>query len=121
MFTLSYMTEYERFLRKAWLARPHLSDEELYDRFYVGSGIRRDIPCRVRRELIDALGEGLDSLYPSDNLAFAVEDVDFADVLFRMEREFGIAIPLETIPGEIDGTFDSIVRYVSQALNGKGP
>lgn len=120
MFDGLFMTEYQRFLRRAWAVRPELSDDEFHDRFYAGTGIRREIPSRVRHALEQALGANLASVHPCDNLALGFRDVDLADIFFRLERVFHIQIPREVCPSEIDGTFDSLVRYVATALHESG-
>ena len=109
-----FTTEYERFLRRVWRERPRLSDEEFYDRFYRGSGIDPAIPSRVRAELEQALGENMGALHPSDNLVFGFEDVDFADILFRMGRVFDVRVPVQAFPAEIDGTVDSLIRCIAE-------
>ena len=63
---------------------------------------------------------GLSALHPEDNQALIYDGLDFALVLYRVEREFKVTIPLtvlksETaIPAEIDGTFDSVVCYLDK-------
>jgi len=90
------------------------------------SGIPKTIPIRLRKLLCERIiGDDLSALYPEDNIAMIYDGLDFADVLYRAEREFGVAIPRETwktgenLGGEIDGTFGSVVRYLSKALQGR--
>lgn len=62
-------------------------------------------------------------LQPQDNIALIFEGLDFADVLYRINREFRVSIPLEAVRVDprdaadatpsIDGTFDSVVRYLT--------
>lgn len=106
--------------------RPHLSDVEFYDTFYGGTGIPSEIPVRLRGLLARITGDDLRGLWPDDNIAAIYDGLDFADVLYRVEREFGLKIPLTVVffipasksprscpTDRIDGTFDSLVRYLS--------
>jgi hypothetical protein len=108
--------------------RPKLDDDEFFEQFYAASGIPKDIPVRLRKLYKEMLGEEHSALQPQDNLAFIYGEIDFADVLYRVGREFKLKIPLETATkapltykgkssstGEIDGTFDSVVRYLAKA------
>ncbi|MBW3599101.1 MAG: hypothetical protein KY475_17750 [Planctomycetes bacterium] len=111
------MTPYESFLRDAWAKRPKTPRDKFYDRFYSGSGIDQAIPRRLLDALENALGESLDALHPSDNLLFGFEGVNFADILYRLERVFAVQLPVETIPVEIDGTVDSLIRAIARRLD----
>jgi hypothetical protein len=105
--------------------RPALDDEEFFKRFYSAAGIPKDIPIRLRRLYQDIIGCDLSAMQPHDNLALIFDALDFADVLYRVEREFEVKIPLTVcseppqykhwpfIGSQIDGTFDSVVRYLA--------
>jgi hypothetical protein len=113
--------------------RPRLDDEAFLRRFYAGSGLPEDIPIRLRRLYQEIFGEDFAGLHPEDNVARIYDGIDFADVLWRVEREFRVKIHPETdlkAPfrhegkpcspnGTIDGTFDSVVRYLAEALRRK--
>lgn len=111
--------EYAETLRR----RPRLTESEFYDAFYAETGIPRAIPARLRKLLESIIGDDLAALQPEDNIAMIYDGLDFADVLYRVEREFHLRIPLTVFrppsdtPGAfqtdpIDGTFDSLVRYL---------
>lgn len=110
---------YEAELRR----RPPLDDDVLYERYYAGSGVPRSIPLRYRQLLRSILGIDLAALQPQDNIALIFEGLDFADVLYRINREFRVSIPLDALKVDprdladatpsIDGTFDSVVRYLT--------
>lgn len=110
---------YEAELRR----RPQLDDDDFYEQYYAGSGVPRSNPLRYRRLLRSILGIDLAALQPQDNIAAIFEGLDFADVLYRINREFRVSIPLEVVrfdpcdPADatpsIDGTFDSVVRYLT--------
>ncbi len=114
-------SESERAYSELLQTRAKLNDGEFYETFYAGSRIRKDIPVRLRMLCQKIIGEDLSALHPEDNLALIYDGLDFADVLYRVEREFDLKIPLTackwatTEAGEIDGTFDSVVRYVDNA------
>ena len=53
-----------------------------------------DIHARVAKVLVQALGVEEDELNPSATLQgdLGAESIDFLDIVFRLEREFGIRI-----------------------------
>jgi acyl carrier protein len=55
----------------------------------------REIHTRVVRVLVEALGVDEDDVTPSATLQgdLGAESIDFLDIVFRLEREFGIKIP----------------------------
>ena len=55
----------------------------------------REIPTRVVSVLVDALGVNERRREPSATLQadLGAESIDFLDIVFRLEREFGIKIP----------------------------
>lgn len=114
--------------------RPQLDDAAFYDTFYAGTEVPQDIPIRYRRLLEAILGENLAGLWPDDNIAAIYDDLDFADVIYRIEREFKVRIPLAenlkppltcqegaASQGTIDGTFDSVVRHLARRLKPERP
>ena len=56
---------------------------------------------------------------PGDNACDAYPDLDFAELLYEVEDEFGIKIPIEDMK-KMDGTFDGIVRYVALQRQAQG-
>jgi hypothetical protein len=99
--------------RKFWRQlneRPPLKDEEFYARYYEGSGIPRDIPARLRRSLLD-LDPLLDRAIPTDFLYLLDDELDFADVLYLIEREFDLRFT-ETDHKRLDGTLDNLIRLI---------
>src|SRR5690349_19010945 len=55
----------------------------------------REVPARVARVLVECLGVDGDDVTPSATLQgdLGAESIDFLDIVFRLEREFGIKIP----------------------------
>src|SRR5438067_13473185 len=55
----------------------------------------RDIHAKVASVLVQALGVDEDDVIPSATLQgdLAAESIDMLDIVFRLEREFGIKIP----------------------------
>src|SRR6187551_319452 len=55
----------------------------------------REIHTRVVSVLVEALGVDEDDVTPSATLQgdLGAESIDFLDIVFRLEREFGIKIP----------------------------
>ena len=54
-----------------------------------------EIFAKVRETLVDALGVDDDEINPEATLVgdLGAESIDFLDIVFRLEREFGIKIP----------------------------
>lgn len=108
--------------------RPQLKEDDFYERFYAGSDVPKGIPIRLRQVYEKAMGDDLSGLHPQDNFAAIYDWLDFSVILDRVEREFKLRIPLAAVvkaplkyrgksssTGEIDGTFDSVVRYLAKA------
>ena len=101
--------EFHRRLRE----RPKLNDDEFYETYFAAANVPPEVPIRLRRLVEDATGLDLDGLHPDDNLIWADAELDFADVLYRIEREFGVAIPLESFTIE-DARFGSLVELIAK-------
>jgi acyl carrier protein len=56
---------------------------------------REDVYGRVARVLVEALNVDEDEVRPTATLQgdLGAESIDFLDIVFRLEREFGIKIP----------------------------
>jgi hypothetical protein len=95
-----------------------LTDGEFYGRFYAGSGVPREVVARVRGSL-----EGFewlaDRLVPSDYLPWLDDDLDLADVLYRLGREFGVRFTKVDYPA-LDGTVDNLIRLIHARLGQAG-
>jgi hypothetical protein len=98
--------------------RPVLTDEEFYTRFYEGSGIPREIPTGIRRCLAN-MGLFIDRAYPDDMIGYAFDDLDYADVLKRVGREFGIRFTKQEYP-LFTGTLENLIEQVHRRLNERG-
>ncbi len=109
----------EKALRRALRDRAQLSDDEFYVAFYSQSGIPKEVPGRMRAMLQRFLGLPLAGLHPTDNIGTAFADLDFAEVLYRTEKEFDMKIPRADWT-QFDGTFDSLVRYVVESRGRTG-
>jgi len=101
--------EFHRNLRE----RPKLNDDEFYDTFYANSRIPKRLPVQLRTSLENAFGLDFGALHPTDNLIYADVEVDWADVIFRVKRDFDIVVPDDMI-GRLDGTFDSLLQYIAE-------
>lgn len=103
-----------RAFRRQLKGRPALSDDEFYGLFYAESGIRQDILDRIRRCLLE-----FDSLtqraVPTDFLPFLDDELDYADVLYRVGEEFGVRFTKVDF-SDVDGTLDNLVQLVHARL-----
>jgi hypothetical protein len=77
--------------------RTALTDDEFYARFYEGSGMPKEIPARIRQCLanLDIL---IERAYPSDLIWFADDELDYADVIYRVGRAFKIRFSKQEYP-----------------------
>jgi acyl carrier protein len=111
MGDLLYFAFHSRFEREL-AGRPELDDQAFYEAHYGGSGIPEDIPVRIRKVYVEQLGDCWKGVRPGDNACQAYPDLDFAELLYEIEDEFGIKIPNEVLE-TMGGTFDGVVRYVA--------
>ncbi len=60
---------------------------------------REDIFGKVRTTLIDALSVDDDQVTPTARLRgdLGAESIDFLDIVFRLEKQFGVTIPREEL------------------------
>jgi hypothetical protein len=93
--------------------RQLLDDDAFYERFYAGTGISKEIPIRLRRSY--AVGLLMDRVWPEDKAVEFDWEVDFGDVLAAAENDFGVRFTNDEA-GQIDGSFDSVVRLVAKKL-----
>jgi hypothetical protein len=99
-------------LERELINQPPLDDQTFYEAHYADSGIPEDIPIRVRKVYVEQLGDCWKGVRPGDKVDEICPDVDFVEVLYEIEDEFRIKIPIEDIK-TMDGTFDAVVRYVA--------
>lgn len=105
-------SENERRFAELLASREPLDDEQFFEQFFADSGISHDLVAGARSELQEILGYNLDAIHPADNIAVIFDGLDFTDVFYRMERRFKVLIPLEAFPKQVDGTFDTMVRFI---------
>jgi hypothetical protein len=108
----------EREFRRALRQRPKLNDDEFYEAFYASSGIARHLPIQLRKSLEREFGVNFGALRPADNLIYACEEVDFADVRDRIKLDFGVDLTFEiaaVLSDEQSCTFDSLLQFVVNA------
>jgi acyl carrier protein len=91
--------------------RPVLDDEAFFETYYGAVGIPRDIPIRTRAVIAEQLGKSWRGIRPDDNIPQMDLDLPFEELMFEVEKEFGVRIPLEEI-SSLDGSFDSVIRYI---------
>jgi hypothetical protein len=103
-----------RAFRRELRARQVLEDDEFFERFYLRSGISPDVVARVRSCVVewDPLAR---RAVPGDNLALLNGDLDIADVLHWIGREFAIGFTRADYPA-LDGTLDNLIRLVHDRL-----
>ena len=74
---------------------------------------RDEIYEKVRTALVDALGVDEDEVSPSATMVgdLGAESIDFLDIVFRLEKAFGIKIPRgELFPEEVLSSADFVVN-----------
>src|SRR5262249_30260671 len=87
-------------------------DDTFYRTYYGDTDIPKDIPIRVRRVCVEQLGRRWVWVGPDDRPIELYDDLDFAELMYEMAEEFGIAISLDEIRS-FDGSFDGIVQYLA--------
>ena len=109
------MAETDRERLRKLAARPRLSEDEFYDCFYSRSEVPRDIPIRLRRLWADELGDEWYGVEPGDKPEEILWWLDLADLYRAAAEEFRINIRKADWRA-IDGSFDSLVRYLAERL-----
>jgi acyl carrier protein len=74
---------------------------------------REEIFDKVRSALVDALGVDEDEVTPAATMVgdLGAESIDFLDIVFRLEKAFGIKIPRgELFPEEVLSSADFVVN-----------
>lgn len=74
---------------------------------------RDEIFEKVKTALVDALGVDEDDVTPSATMVgdLGAESIDFLDIVFRLEKAFGIKIPRgELFPEEVLSSADFVVN-----------
>jgi hypothetical protein len=96
-------------------SRVPLSDDDFYTRFYNGSGIARDTIARIRHRLRKNIDPASERLVPTDYLPLLWDGLDFADLFYAIEREFGATLPRDAT---FNGTLDGLIRVVQSQIEG---
>ena len=83
-----------------------------------------DLEARVRQVVASALDAPLERVQQHSSLIndLGAESIDFIDIVFRLESEFGIDIPQEEIwKGSIDATDDAAIQAGVERLKATMP
>ena len=100
-----------RFWREV-AAREPLDDAEFYRQFYGESGVPHELVLRLLPVYCRMFHFEAGKMRPTDRTPLLIE-LDTSDYVRQIEQEFGLGIPDEDVE-ELDGSFDSIVRYLAQ-------
>lgn len=98
--------------RRERKTRERLSPAQFYERFYRSTDVREEIVLRLLSLHADFWKVESELIRPHDNYVRISGCVDEAEFVRAIESAFGIAIS-ESDSQTIDGSFDSIARYVS--------
>jgi hypothetical protein len=112
---LLMITPEEREVHRNFRARPKLDDDAFYQTFYAESDVPKHSAVKLRALLEDETGYDLAGLHPSDNLVYLDSELDFADVFFRIERDFKIKLDWGELQ-RIELTFDSLLRATLRCM-----
>jgi hypothetical protein len=110
-------TPEERELHRKFRVRPKLDDEAFYQTFYAESDIPKRSAVKLRALLEDVTGCDLASLHPNDSLANLDGELDFADVLLRIEQDFEVKLDWEDFRRP-EVTFDFLLRTTLRYMSG---
>jgi hypothetical protein len=108
----------ERMYRRELAERGSLNGDEFYKQYYADSGIPEDVPGRLRPIYSRFFDIEDGKLRPHDRPP-EMNDLDTVDLVREIEAEFQIAIS-DKDAEQIDGSFDSIVRYLAANRAGDG-
>ncbi|MBI3467668.1 MAG: acyl carrier protein [Planctomycetes bacterium] len=102
----------DRRFRRELAGRAPLDDEQFFAKFYAGTRVDPDVPRRLRPIYCEVFGIDVEKMRPTDRPPLVCE-IDTSELVTDIEQEFGVAISDEEAEG-IDGSFDSIVRFLSE-------
>ena|SRR5579859_532761 len=88
-----------------------MDDESFYRLHYGNTPVPKSIPIRVRKVLVEQLGSRWLWVKPEE-CVIEDDEIDLAELLHEIEDEFGVSISKEDMQ-RLDGSFDSIVRYLA--------
>jgi hypothetical protein len=103
-----------RAYRRELKQRPLPDDDAFCEQFYADRPLEQEIAFRLRRLCTRFTDPLLDKVQPHDLFYLANEELDLADFIFRVEKEFGLAFAPEDIEPLV-GTFDWLVGAVKKA------
>lgn len=95
--------------------RTAMTHEEFYVLFYADSAIPMATIVRVRNRLVE-FHPIADRLVPADNLSLLDDELDLAEVLRWMQKEFHIRFSRSDYTC-FDGTLDSLIRLTHDKLH----
>jgi hypothetical protein len=107
----------EREFRRRLRTRPPLDDEAFFQQHFAESRVPRELPGKLRATLEDIFGLSFAALDPDDNLAHADWEMDWADVLDRIEEDFQISFPADSLTEIV--TFRWLVGFVAEAIKSR--
>lgn len=102
----------ERRFRREVASRAPLDEAEFIRQFYADGSVPADIVVRLRPIYCRYFDIEIGKLRPTDRPPEIVE-LDTVELVRKIEREFSLTIP-DRDAENIDGSFDSIVRYLAQ-------
>jgi acyl carrier protein len=106
----------ERRLWHEFARRDPLDDSEFIRQCYGDSNVPLDIPVRLRPIYGAHFGMDVGKLRPSDRSP-DIDELDTVDLVRQIEQEFGLTFPDQDAES-LDGSFDSIVRYLASRRAG---
>jgi acyl carrier protein len=92
--------------------REPLDDTQFFGAFYANTDVPADTPRRLRPIYSKFFDIEMGKLRPDDRPP-EIADLDTVDLVRDIETEFDIAVP-DKDAEQIDGSFDSIVRFLSE-------
>jgi hypothetical protein len=97
------------------ISRPLLDDDAYFQQYYASSGIRPDIPIRLRAVCARELGDELRRIAPTDSLIID-DELDLLEFMYEVQDEFRFTASLAEMK-DLDDSFDSIVRFVNRKIS----
>ncbi|HEV3237537.1 MAG TPA: hypothetical protein VGZ25_11145 [Gemmataceae bacterium] len=103
-----------RAYRRELKQRPLLDDDAFAEQFYADRPLEQEIAIRLRKLCMSNIDPLLVRVQPKDLFYLAFEEMDVADLIFEVEKEFGLAFAPEDIEPLV-GTFDWLLGAVKKA------
>jgi hypothetical protein len=93
--------------------RPELDGDAFFNQYYADTDVPKEIPLRIRQLLARKVDHWLMRVQPNDLLYLINDDLDLAEVLYILEKDFGCKFAKEDVKSW-NGSFRLVGEYVKR-------